>query len=162
MTMGTGANALVGVDVGGTGVKAALVDLTDGKATGRVRVETPQPATPDAIASAVAGLVHPFPAGGALGCTLPAVVTSGVVRTASHIDPSWIGVHAANVLAARDRPSLRRLERRRRGRRRRSPLRRGAARARSRRDGDDRDRRGHRGLERRQADPELGARVTSS
>ncbi len=107
MTMGTGANALVGVDVGGTGVKAALVDLTDGKATGRVRVETPQPATPDAIASAVSGLVHPFPAGGALGCTLPAVVTSGVVRTASHIDPSWIGVHAANVLArATDRPCV--------------------------------------------------------
>src|SRR5437879_13181841 len=58
MTTETATTALVGVDVGGSGVKAALVDLADGQATGRVRVETPQPATPDAITTTVAGLVR--------------------------------------------------------------------------------------------------------
>ena len=97
--METGAHALVGVDVGGSGVKAALVDLSSGQATGRVRVETPQPATPAAIATSVAGLVHHFPTDGAIGCTLPSVISNGVVRTASHIDPSWIDVHAATLFS---------------------------------------------------------------
>ncbi len=107
MTTGTGTNALVGVDVGGSGVKAALVDLTEGQATGRVRVETPQPATPDAIASTVAGLVRKFDSDGAIGCTLPAVVTNGVVHTSAHIDPTWVGAPAATLLSrATDRPCV--------------------------------------------------------
>ena len=72
MTMESGANALVGVDVGGSGIKAAVVDLAGGRATGRIRVETPQPPTPDAIATAVAALVRQLPSSGAIGCTLPA------------------------------------------------------------------------------------------
>jgi polyphosphate glucokinase len=107
MTTGTGTLAFVGVDVGGSGVKAALVDLADGQATGRIRVETPQPATPDAIASKVAGLVRQFASNGAIGCTLPAVVTNGVVHTATHIDPAWIGTRAATLLSrATDRPCV--------------------------------------------------------
>ncbi len=107
MTMETTANGLVGVDVGGTGVKAARVDLGTGQATGRIRVETPQPATPDAIATTVAGLVHQLPGTGAIGCTMPAVVAAGEVRTATHIDPAWIGVHAATLLSrATDRPCV--------------------------------------------------------
>ena len=100
-------NTLVGVDVGGSGVKAALVDLGTGHVTGRIRVETPQPATPDAIVSAVTGLVHQFANTGTIGCTLPAVVANGVVRTAAHIDPAWIGAHAATLLSrATDRPCV--------------------------------------------------------
>jgi polyphosphate glucokinase len=107
MTMVTGANALVGVDVGGSGVKAARVDLATGQAHGRIRVETPQPPTPDAIASAVAGLVRQFPGTGTIGCTLPAVVANGVVRTATNIDHAWIGVHAATIISrATDRPCV--------------------------------------------------------
>ena len=107
MRIEASATALVGVDVGGSGVKAALVGLGDGRATGRVRVETPQPATPEAIVTAVAGLVRQFPAGGAIGCTMPAIVANGVVRTATHIDPSWIGAHAATLLSrATDRPCV--------------------------------------------------------
>jgi polyphosphate glucokinase len=107
MTMATSAHTLVGVDVGGTGVKAALVDLASGQAAGRVRVETPQPATPDAIAASVAGLVHQLGGAGAIGCTLPAVVTNGRVLTATHIDPTWIGTHAATLLSrATDRPCV--------------------------------------------------------
>jgi polyphosphate glucokinase len=103
----TATNALVGVDVGGSGVKAALVDLTTGQATGRVRVDTPQPATPDAVAGAIAGLVRQFPVDGTIGCTLPAVVTNGTVHTATHIDPTWIGTNAAVLLGrATDRPCV--------------------------------------------------------
>ncbi len=92
MTMESGANSLVGVDVGGSGVKAALVDLDSGQATGRIRVETPQPATPDAIAHACRRSgVASFPARATIGCTMPAVVMNGVVRTATNIDKSWIG-----------------------------------------------------------------------
>lgn len=105
--MDPGTNSLVGVDVGGSGVKAAVVDLGTGQATDRARVETPQPATPDAIATAVVGLVRQFPTGGTIGCTLPAVVTNGTVLTATHIDPAWIGTHAATLLArATDRPCV--------------------------------------------------------
>jgi polyphosphate glucokinase len=107
MTMQTGAKSLVGVDVGGSGVKAAVVDLTTGQATGRIRVETPQPATPDAVATAVAGLVHQLPGRGPIGCTMPGVVTDGVLRTAAHIDASWMGLHASTVFArATDRPCV--------------------------------------------------------
>jgi polyphosphate glucokinase len=107
MTMDAGAHALIGVDVGGSGIKAALVDLAGGQANGRLRVETPQPATPDAIAATVADLVRKFPSRGAIGCTIPGVVTNGVVRSATHIDPAWIGTHAATLLSrATDRPCV--------------------------------------------------------
>jgi polyphosphate glucokinase len=99
MTTEIGTTALVGVDVGGSGIKAALVDLANGQATGRIRVATPQPATPAAIASTVAGLVHQFTNGGPIGCTLPAVVTNGVVHTATNIDKAWIGADATTLLS---------------------------------------------------------------
>src|SRR5262249_10862305 len=89
---------LIGVDVGGSGIKAALVDITTGVATGRTRPEPPGPATPDAVASTVATLVGELDAEGPIGCTLPAVVVGGTVRTAAHIDGAWIGTHAAALL----------------------------------------------------------------
>jgi polyphosphate glucokinase len=95
----TGTNALVGVDVGGSGIKAAVVDCGSGQASGRIRIETPQPATPDAVAAAVASLVRQFDVSGPIGCTLPAVVSNGVVRTATHIDPGWIGTNGAELLS---------------------------------------------------------------
>ena len=89
---------LIGVDVGGSGIKAALVDLGTGTATGRIRHVTPQPATPEAVADTVANLVNELGIDGPIGCTLPAVVVGGTVRTAAHIDDSWIGTHAAAVI----------------------------------------------------------------
>lgn len=100
MSTETGASALVGVDVGGSGIKAALVDCSSGEVTGRIRLETPQPATPDAVAKTVASLVHQFDATGPIGCTVPAVVMHGVVRTATHIDRGWIGTNGAELLSA--------------------------------------------------------------
>jgi len=92
-------HSLIGVDVGGSGIKAALVDISTGTATGRIRLETPQPATPDAVSATVADLVGRLGADGPIGCTLPAVVVGGTVRTAAHIDDGWIGTHAAAVFA---------------------------------------------------------------
>jgi polyphosphate glucokinase len=89
---------LIGVDVGGSGIKAALVDIGTGSATGRIRHVTPQPATPDAVAETVANLVNELGIEGPIGCTLPAVVVGGTVRTAAHIDDAWIGTHAAAVI----------------------------------------------------------------
>jgi polyphosphate glucokinase len=89
---------LIGVDVGGTGIKGAHVDLASGTATGRVRILTPHPATPDAVAKTIAEVVEQLDTPGPIGCTLPAVVVGGTVRTAAHIDPSWIGAHAAALI----------------------------------------------------------------
>jgi polyphosphate glucokinase len=88
----------IGVDVGGTGIKGAMVDLASGTATGRVRILTPHPATPDAVAETIAKVVEQLDPPGPIGCTLPAVVVGGTVRTAAHIDPSWIGSHAAALI----------------------------------------------------------------
>jgi polyphosphate glucokinase len=93
------ATQLIGVDVGGSGIKAATVDVRRGEASGRIRLETPQPATPAAVASTIATLVERFDVGGPIGCTMPAVVRGGVVETAAHIDPSWIGTDASALFA---------------------------------------------------------------
>lgn len=96
---GTPTNTLIGVDVGGSGIKGAHVDLTTGTATDRIRIVTPSPATPDAVAGVVASIVEKLGGDiGPIGCTLPAVVVGGTVRTAAHIDESWIGTHAAAVI----------------------------------------------------------------
>jgi len=86
----------IGVDIGGTGIKGAPVDLAAGAmAAERVRIPTPQPATPEAVAAVVQELVTQLDTPGSIGITLPAVVQEGVVRTAANIDDSWIGTDAA-------------------------------------------------------------------
>ncbi len=101
---GTSRTAL-GIDVGGSGIKGATVDLETGELTAdRLRIETPQPSTPDAVAEVVAQIVEHFADGlgeGAVGVTVPAVVTSGVVRTAANIDQSWIGADADALFTGR-------------------------------------------------------------
>ncbi len=102
-----GAEPLIGlgIDVGGTGVKCALVDLRTGAlVTRRVRVDTPHPATPEAVAATIRVVVdavtteHPLPEGLPIGCGLPAVIVGGVVMTAANIDKRWIGVHAEELI----------------------------------------------------------------
>jgi len=98
----TAANAatrsVIGVDIGGTGIKGATVDLDTGELTvARVRVLTPEPSTPDAVAAVVADVLDQVGADGPVGLTLPSVVTGGVVRTAANIDPGWIGVNAVDL-----------------------------------------------------------------
>ncbi len=91
---------VVGVDIGGTGIKGAPVDLVVGSfAAERVRIDTPHPATPAAVIATVVRVVDQLGADGPVGITLPAVVRSGTVMTAANIDHSWIGTDAATVFA---------------------------------------------------------------
>lgn len=91
-----------GIDIGGTGIKGALVDLKAGELSGdRLRIPTPRPATPDAIADVVAEIVETFDWTGPIGITLPAVVKDGVAQTAANIDPAWIGTDADELFAKR-------------------------------------------------------------
>ena len=86
---------MIGIDVGGTGIKAAVVETTTGElTTPRVRVETPHPAVPKHMIKATTGLVADLPPQLHAGIGFPAVVLSGIVKTAANIDPSWIGVDA--------------------------------------------------------------------
>jgi len=92
----------LGIDVGGTGIKGALVDLDAGELhTDRVRIRTPQPATPDAVAATIAEVATQTGwTGPRLGCALPAVVKDGIVRTAANIDAGWIGFDAQSLIAS--------------------------------------------------------------
>jgi len=90
-----------GIDIGGSGIKGAPVDLTTGElAAERLRIPTPQPATPDAVATTVAQLVRSFDlsADTPIGVTFPAVVQHGVARSAANVDVSWIGTNIETVV----------------------------------------------------------------
>lgn len=88
-------NSVIGIDIGGSGIKGAPVDLDTGEfLTERVRIPTPIPATPQAVADTVAKVVQDLGEPGPLGLTLPAVVLDGVARTAANIDEKWIGTDA--------------------------------------------------------------------
>lgn len=97
-------NAIVGigVDIGGSGIKAAPVDLASGQlARERIRIATPRPATPAALAEVVAQLVVGCDHAGPVGCTFPGVVRGGrTVESAANIHPDWIGLDAVELLAA--------------------------------------------------------------
>jgi polyphosphate glucokinase len=84
-----------GIDIGGTGMKAAPVDLTTGLlAADRHRIDTPRPATPEALAKVVRKLVKHHDWGGPVGICMPSVVTHGVVKSAANIDKSWLDIDA--------------------------------------------------------------------
>ena len=94
----------LGIDIGGTGVKGALVALETGELVSRrVRIATPKPSTPDAVAATVRQVVdaiaaeHKLPSDLPVGCGLPGVIKRGRVMTAANIDKSWIGVSAAEL-----------------------------------------------------------------
>ncbi|GCD43298.1 polyphosphate--glucose phosphotransferase [Streptomyces paromomycinus] len=91
-----------GVDIGGSGIKGAPVDLERGDlADERYKVLTPHPATPDAVADCVQQVVEHFGWSGPVGATFPGVVTDGVTRTAANVDKGWIDRNAAALLAGR-------------------------------------------------------------
>jgi polyphosphate glucokinase len=96
----TASALIVGVDIGGTGIKAAPVDIATGDlATERIRLPTPSPATPQAIAGVVGDVLQLIGVAGPVGLAIPAVVRGGIVETASHIDPTWIGVNAVDFFS---------------------------------------------------------------
>ncbi|NNH71150.1 ROK family protein [Nocardia uniformis] len=90
-----------GIDIGGSGVKGAAVDLATGELVQeRIKIPTPQPATPNAVAEAVAKLVAQAGWDGPVGITLPSVIIGGVARSAANIDKSWIGTDARALFSA--------------------------------------------------------------
>ncbi len=93
---------VLGIDIGGTGIKAALVDLATGQlATERRRLKTPRPSKPKAVADTVRDLLKDGTLGTArlAGAGFPAVMKAGVARTAANVDKSWIGTDAAALLS---------------------------------------------------------------
>ena len=89
----------LGIDIGGSGIKAAVVDTSDGSlVTERRRVKTPRARTPEAIATAVGELFRTFDSDGPVGVSFPAVVVDGEVRTAGNLDASWRRTDGAGLL----------------------------------------------------------------
>ncbi|WP_330332399.1 ROK family protein [Streptomyces sp. NBC_00536] len=93
---------IFGVDIGGSGIKGAPVDLDRGDlAQERHKVLTPHPATPDGVADCVAEVVRNFDWSGPVGVTFPGVVTGGITRSAANVDKGWVGLDAAGLLSER-------------------------------------------------------------
>jgi polyphosphate glucokinase len=92
---------VLGIDIGGSGIKAAPVDTATGELTAeRQKLETPHPATPDAVVDVVAQLARAFQWTGPAGVTFPGVVVNGVIHTAANLDHAWIGVDAVKTFEA--------------------------------------------------------------
>lgn len=90
---------ILGIDIGGTGIKGAIVNTKTGELiTERHRISTPDPATPAAVLATVISLVKEFDWKGPIGCGFPAAVRHEIVVTASNIDQSWLGMNASNAI----------------------------------------------------------------
>ena len=90
---------LLGIDIGGSGIKGALVNPETGElTTDRHRIDTPQPSTPEAVAETVTEIVTFFDYTGVVGCTFPAIVKRGVTLSAANVDKGWIGLDADKLL----------------------------------------------------------------
>ena len=91
---------ILGVDIGGSGIKGAIVDTTTGTLlTERHRIPTPQPATPEAMAATLKQLAEHFEWVGPIGCGFPATIHHGVAFSAANIDKSWINTPVDQVFA---------------------------------------------------------------
>ena len=97
--------AVLGIDIGGTGIKGAPVDLTQGEfATERLRIPAPTPSPPQAVAEVAGDIADHFAemiGDAPIGVTLPAVVTHGMTRSAANIDKSWIDAPAEQIFSER-------------------------------------------------------------
>ena len=102
------AGRALGIDVGGTGIKAAVVDVASGElVTDRIRARTPRPATPEALLAVVVDVVRRLEATGMLaagmpgGAGFPSVIREGRAMTATQLDPRWIGAPVRRMLEQR-------------------------------------------------------------
>jgi polyphosphate glucokinase len=92
----------VGIDIGGSAVKGAAVDLATGSLAGERRHEAmPRPSTPDAVAAMVARIAGVHAVECPVGVTFPGIVRAGVIETAANLDRSWLGVDAAALFRHR-------------------------------------------------------------
>jgi polyphosphate glucokinase len=92
---------ILGIDIGGTGIKGALVETSTGVlASERIRIKTPSPATPEAIGLTVKELVSRHDWSGPIGIGFPAAIQHGIARTAANIDTSFIGLSVADYFSS--------------------------------------------------------------
>jgi polyphosphate glucokinase len=90
---------LLGIDVGGSGIKGALVDSESGEMlTERFRIPTPKPRTPEAMSDVIAEIVKHFDYTGKVGCGFPTIIKKGVCKSPGNLDPSWLGVNVEELL----------------------------------------------------------------
>jgi polyphosphate glucokinase len=90
----------LGIDIGGSGIKGALVDTEKGEmVTDRLRIPTPQPAKPTAVIDVLKQIVDHFAYSGPVGVGLPGIVINGVVHSAANIDDDWLGFPGQQAMA---------------------------------------------------------------
>ena len=95
---------VLGIDIGGSAVKGAPVDIEKGElVTERFRIEMPQPSIPDAVADCVVEVVGHFTWKGPVGCTFPSVVKNGVMLSAANVDKSWVGYNGQKLFRKKTR-----------------------------------------------------------
>ena len=91
---------VLGVDIGGSGVKGAIVNTKKGEMlTDRFRIPTPEPANPEAISEVVSEISKHFNWSGPIGAGFPGVVQNGIIRTAANVDNSWINTDIDKLLS---------------------------------------------------------------
>jgi polyphosphate glucokinase len=91
---------ILGVDIGGSGIKGALVNVENGTLVAeRHRIPTPQPATPEEVVEVVVQINRHFKWHGPIGCTFPAVIKHGVAYSAANVDKAWMGTNGEELLA---------------------------------------------------------------
>jgi len=92
---------ILGIDIGGSGIKGAIVNVKNGKLLSeKLKLDTPQPATPQAVAETVKKLIEKLNYNGSLiGCGFPAIIHHGVANSAANIDKSWIKIDVEKLLS---------------------------------------------------------------
>jgi polyphosphate glucokinase len=91
---------ILGIDIGGSGIKGAPVDIEKGELVKpRHKIATPQPSTPQAMADVVAELMRHFNYQGPIGITFPGVVQHGVILTAANVDKDWVNMNGEELFA---------------------------------------------------------------
>lgn len=91
---------ILGIDIGGSGIKGAPIDITTGQLVEpRLRLATPSGARPDEVAGAVSKLADHFSWAGPMGLTIPGRVKNGIAYTAANIDDAWIGTNAQQLFS---------------------------------------------------------------
>ncbi len=91
---------ILGIDVGGTGIKGAPVDIDSGELTAeRIRIKTPKSGEPEPIADVVAEIARSFNYSGPIGIGFPAPIKGGVAMMAANISPKWVGVNADELFS---------------------------------------------------------------
>lgn len=84
---------ILGIDVGGSGIKGAIVDISTGELlTDRIRIRTPQPSFPQAVADTINTIIKELDYQGPVGCSFPSIIRNGHSLTASNIHNDWVNI----------------------------------------------------------------------